>query len=422
MTETVVNPAIYRQNLIFNCRRPRDEEPGLDLKQRIVLLVLSDMIGTKKDHCFPSQVEVAERAGLSRGAVNRTLRSLVKRGIVRVEPRPGSSQMLNYSIQPAALVPLQRLARARGTAERSPGLCPGVTGQQATCVPDAQPGAGDAQPGAGDAQPCPSQTPGTVPNPSKNRRRPLPVRRAADAARRGRGPAGEKGRGIDSLTQVEASFLDLLPDRYRPLVSDVENEVSLAKSKLEPGQLAFTLTEFLDHHPGVTALDLVQVFQSESFSGLQSRSWGLLLSNEKLLRRFHSLLAEAIDSRNQLQKAGQVPDSAILSGLGSTHLPTRRGALQQIADRYTRTRDPKWLLHLAGAFTGKRKDSTPFLRGMALTLLGELVIREELLAGESRLTEGVRIGLLKAVRKARADEDEHVRSAAAIAEDAFGGT
>jgi hypothetical protein len=415
MSEVVVNPAIYRQNLIFNCRRPRDGEPGLDLKQRMVLLVLSDMIGSRKEHCFPSQIEVAERAGLSRGAVNRTLRSLVKLGVVRVESRPGSSQVLNYSIQPATLVPLQRLARARGNTGR-PDLCSGVTSRQAaTCAPDAQPGAGEEQPGAGDAQPRLPQTPGTVPEPSTNRQRPLPVRRAADAARRGRGPAGERGRDTDSLTQTEATFLELLPDRYRPLVADVENEVSLAKSKLEPGQLAFTLTEFLDHYPGVTALDLVQVLQSPSFSGLQSRSWGLLLSNEKLLRRFHSLLAEVIDSRNKLQKAGQVPDSAILAGLGSTHTPTRRGTVQQIADRYIKTRDPQWLARLALVAAGRQKDSAPSLRQMALYRLGELVIREE-----SSLADTVRIGLLKAVRRAKGDEVEDVRAAAAVAEDAFG--
>jgi hypothetical protein len=419
VTETVVNPAIHRQNLIFNCRRPRDGEPGLDLKQRMVLLVLSDMIGSKKEHCFPSQVEVAERAGLSRGAVNRTLRSLVTLGVVGIEARPGSSQVLNYSIQPAALVPLQRLTRARGNAGPSSNLCTNVTGQRAaTCAQDAQPGAGEEQPGAGDAQPCPSQTPGTVPEPSINRQRPLPVRRAADAARRGRGPVGERGRGTDSLTQAEASFLELLPDRYRPLVADVEQEVSLAKSKLEPGQLAFTLTEFLDHHPGVTALDLVQVLQSSSFSGLQSRSWGLLLSNEKLLRRFHSLLAEAIDSREKSQKAGQVPDSDILSGLGSTHLPTRRGALQQIAHRFTRTRDPKWLLHLALVAAGKTKVSTSSLRQEALHRLGELVLRELHLKG-SPLPENVRVGLLNVVRRAKADEDEAVSAAAVIAEEAF---
>jgi DNA-binding MarR family transcriptional regulator len=420
VTETVINPAIYRQNLIFNCRRPRDGEPGLDLKQRMVLLVLSDLIGSKKEYCFPSQIEVAERAGLSRGAVNRTLRSLVTLGVVRVEPRPGSSQVLNYSIQPAALVPLQRLTRARGIAG-PPNLCSGVTSRQtATRAPDAQPGAGEEQPGAPDAQPCPSQTPGTVPEPSINRQRPLPVRRAADAARRGRGPAGERGRCTDSLTPSEASFLELLPDRYRSHVSDVENEVSLEKSKLEPGQLAFTLTEFLDHHPGVTALDLVQILQSTSFSGLQSRSWGLLLSNEKLLRRFHSLLTEAIDSRSKLQKAGQVPDSAILSGLDSTHLPTRRGALQQIAHRFTRTRDPKWLLHLALAAAGKSKDSAPSLRQQALLRLAELVVRELHLEG-SPLPENVRVGLLNAVRRAKADEDEAVSAAAVIAEEAFRG-
>lgn len=420
MSEVVVNPAIHRQNLIFNCRRPRDGEPGLDLKQRMVLLVLSDLIGSKKEHCFPSQVEVAERVGLSRGAVNRTLRTLVKSGVVRVEPRPGSSQVLNYSIQPATLVPLQRLARARGNTER-PDLCSGVTSQQAaTGAPDAQPGVGEEQPGAGEAQPRLPQTPGTVPEPSINRQRPLPVRRAADAARRGRGPAGERGRDTDSLTPPEASFLELLPDRYRPLVADVENEVSLAKSKLEPGQLAFTLTEFLDHHPGVTALDLVQVLQSQSFSGLESRSWGLLLSNEKLLRRFHALLAETIDSRSKLQKMGQVPDSAILSGLGSTHLPTRRGTLQQIADRYARTRDLKWLLHLAATFTGKSKDPSPSLRHMAVCRLHELVQREVLLE-KSPLPENVRVGLLKALRRAKADEDDGVRAAAAMAEEAFEG-
>lgn len=414
MSEVVVNPAIYRQNLIFNCRRPRDGEPGLDLKQRMVLLVLSDLIGSRKDHCFPSQVEVADRAGLSRGAVNRTLRSLVKLGVVRVESRPGSSQVLNYSIQPATLVPLQRLVRARGNTER-PDLCSGVTSRQvATCATDAQPGVVEEQPGAGDAQPRLPQTPGTVPEPSITRQRPLPVRQAADAARRGWGPAGERGRGTDSLTPPEASLLELLPDRYRPLVADVENEVSLAKSKLEPGQLAFTLTEFLDHHPGVTALDLIQVLQSPSFSGLQSRSWGLLLSNEKLLRRFHSLLAEVIDSRNKLQKAGQVPDSAILAGLDSTHMPTRRGTVQQIADRYIKTRDPQWLARLALVAAGKQKDSAPSLRQMALYRLGELVIREE-----SSLDDTVRVGLLKAVRKAKGDESEAVQAAAAVAEDAF---
>jgi DNA-binding MarR family transcriptional regulator len=414
MSEVVVNPAIHRQNLIFNCRRPRDGEPGLDLKQRMVLLVLSDMIGSKKEHCFPSQVEVAERAGLSRGAVNRTLRSLVTLGVVRVKPRPGSSQVLNYSIQPAALVALQRLTRARGIIEQ-PDLCPAATGPRAAaCAPDAQPGVGDEQAGAGDAQPRLPQTPGTVPEPSSNRQRPLPVRRAAVAARRGRGPAGERGRGTDSLTPPEASFLELLPDRYRPLVADVENEVSLAKSKLEPGQLAFTLTEFLDHHPGVTALDLIQALQSQSFSGLESRSWGLLLSNEKFLRRFHSLLAEVIDSRNKLQRVGQVTDSAILAGLDSTHLPTRRGTVQQIADRYIKTRDPQWLARLALVAAGKRKDSSPSLRQMALYRLGELVIREE-----SSLADTVRVGLLKAVRKAKTDESEAVQAAAAVAEDAF---
>lgn len=254
------------------------------------------------------------------------------------------------------------------------------------------------------------------PEPSQNR--PSTVKDPSRCG--GRGPAGEKGRDTDSLTPPEASFLELLPDRYRPLVADVENEVPLAKSKLEPNQLAFTLTEFLDHHPGVTALDLVQVLHSPSFSGLQSRSWGLLLSNEKLLRRFHSLLAEAIDSRNKLQKVGKVPDSSILSGLTSTHLPTRRGALQQIADRYTRTRDQKWLLHLALVAAGKSKDCAPSLRQEALHRLAELVLRELHLEG-SPLPENVRVGLLNAVRRAKADQDERVIAAATIAEDAFRG-
>src|SRR5262245_53179279 len=114
-----------------------------------------------------------------------------------------------------------------------------------------------------------------------------------------------------------------------------------------------------------------------------------------------------IDAREK-SAAGQVSDDSILVALKSKDRCRREWAYRQSADRFEKTRDPRWPLRLAVALAGKEdRDGVPRLRMAALELLWRL-----LLTRQEVLDPKLRVGLLKAVAKAQRDDSEQVRNLA----------
>jgi hypothetical protein len=113
---------------------------------------------------------------------------------------------------------------------------------------------------------------------------------------------------------------------------------------------------------------------------------------------------QIIDARKRSAAAGQVSDDSILVALKSKDPCSREWAYRQSADRFEKTRDPRWPLRLAVALAGKKdRDEVPRLRMAALELLWPLLEVPD---------PKLRFGLLKAVAKAQRDDSEQVRKLA----------
>jgi hypothetical protein len=111
-----------------------------------------------------------------------------------------------------------------------------------------------------------------------------------------------------------------------------------------------------------------------------------------------------IDARKKAA-AGQVSDDSILAALKSQDCCSREWAYRQSADRFEKTRDPRWPLRLAVALAGKEdRDEAPRLRKAALELLWRL-----LLTHQDTLDPRLRVWLLRAAAKAQRDDSEQVR-------------
>jgi hypothetical protein len=117
---------------------------------------------------------------------------------------------------------------------------------------------------------------------------------------------------------------------------------------------------------------------------------------------------QIIDARKRSAGRASVSDDSILVALKSKDPLRREWAYRQIADRYSKTRDPRWPLRLAVALAGKKdRDEVPRLRLAALELLWPLLLTHQEVP-DPRL----RFGLLRAVAKAQRDDSEQVRKLA----------
>jgi DNA-binding MarR family transcriptional regulator len=92
-----VSPIIRRLELI--------RQADLTGYEKLVLLFLSDHIGTRTDGWFIKQEDLAQECGISRHTVMRTVRSLVERGVLDTEER-GRRKALLYSINERKLAAL----------------------------------------------------------------------------------------------------------------------------------------------------------------------------------------------------------------------------------------------------------------------------------------------------------------------------
>lgn len=67
------------------------EQPDLKPAEKLVLLVLADHRNKATQQCVPSQSTLASRCNMSVSAVNRHLRSLHDKGLIRRKRRKASS-------------------------------------------------------------------------------------------------------------------------------------------------------------------------------------------------------------------------------------------------------------------------------------------------------------------------------------------
>ncbi len=388
--EKRANPAIQRINLIFGSTLPGP--------QKLLLLSLSDRIGSEKTTCWPSQRDQADRTSTHRATVNRLVRALVRAGVVTTERVPGSNNRLLYSIDCDVLAGLQRERGERQAGRRGGGrgrqprtgrhVAESDSRQSASATTDSQAVAADD---GRRSQGATRNRQGEPPQPDEPSHGPLP-------AGAGRGPWDEPGEATAPPPGRPGSFLDRLSDRNRVTILDVQREVPLAESRADPARLGLELNELLDAHEGVEASDIVEVLRSKHFSGLKERSWGLLLFSESLFDRFNRSLAETVAARKGSAAAGNAPYETIALKLGGDHECDRMAGVNALADRFEKTGDPVWLLRLAAVFAGKARDPLPKVRHLAIDHLGRLLGLHEL-----RLPDPVRNGITLAVRKAARD-------------------
>ena len=406
--EPTVNRAIHCQNLVFRSRRP-DPEGGIDglgIHQRMVLLVLNDMIGSGKTSWTVCQKEIAERAGCGRTAASKAITSLVRAGILKAEYGGPASSVLTYEIDAAKLVGLQRPPRSRGQGVRGANSDAGSHREQpavrepGSAGPPREPDCarGEQIGPQGERGTVPEPGPAAAPRPSEGT---LPAgagRGPSDAQVLTRSPPARK-------STVPLSHLEFLSPYNRSVVLDVEREVRLKELRSDPERVGLELNEVLNCYPGVRAADLVQVLTSGRFAGLRELSWGLVLLTPELFDRFAHLLGEAVSARLAAAAAGDTPLEAIELGLRSAETPERLAGVDCLASRFERTGKPAWLLRLAAVFAGKGRDPLPQVRLRAIEHLQRILILTP-----PALPAKVLVGLGVAIR--RASQDELLRPAA----------
>jgi hypothetical protein len=393
--EKRVNPAIQRINLIFGSTLPGP--------QKLLLLSLSDRIGSDKTCCWPSQRDQADRTSTHRATVNRLIRALVRAGVVTTEPVPGSNNKLYYSIDCDVLCRHQRERRDQFAGQRRSGR----RERQTRAEPQVVAGDSRRSPAAATLRPADAASDDRLsqgvtrnrqvepPQPDEPSHGPLPIEA-------GRGPRDERGEVATRQPKPPAgsgTFLDQLSDHNRATILDVQREVSFTDSRADPIRLGLELNELLDAHDGVDAADIIEILRSKHFSGLRERSWGLLLFNEGLFTRFSRSLAEAVNTRKASAAAVTTSYETIAKTLGGDHVCDRMAGVNGLADRFERTGDPACLLRLAAVFSGKGRDPLLKVRLLAIDRLSRVLSLHQ-----PQLPDPVRNGIALAVRKAATDE------------------
>ncbi|MFO0851658.1 MAG: hypothetical protein U0871_24310 [Gemmataceae bacterium] len=416
-SEPNFNRAIHCQKLVFNCRRAG----GLDITQRMVLLALNDMIGSRNTHWTVCQKEIAERAGCGRTAVSKAINSLIKLGVLKASYRGATSAVLTYEIDPTNLVALQRpprTPRPTGSSREQPA----PQSEQAGCSRDEQGCSQDEQPAVREtnkpvrgtnnpvreANTLPSQAPPPPPPPGPSEG---PLQSGA-----GWGPSDEQGVERPPLprkSQAPLSHLEVLSPFNRSIILDVEKEVLLKELRSDPARVGVELNELLNSHQGVQATDIISVLTSQRFAGLRELSWGLILFTDKIFDRFNLMLREATASRVAAAAAGNTPLETIMLKLKSENVPDRLSAVNVLGDRFERTNDESWLVLLAAVFAGKGRDKLAKVRRHAIDRLHRLLTLKEPTLSPQVLTK-----LGAAVRKAADDEDLRI-FAELVTEDYF---
>jgi DNA-binding transcriptional MocR family regulator len=87
------------------------ETTGLPANEKLVLILLSDHADDETGKCWPSQNYIARRSGLTRETINRTMKRLSNKGLIRIEHRfreDGSSRSNAYFVLPGVRPPCAR--------------------------------------------------------------------------------------------------------------------------------------------------------------------------------------------------------------------------------------------------------------------------------------------------------------------------
>mgnify|MGYP003646971908 FL=1 len=87
------------------------ETTSLPANEKLVLILLSDHADDETGKCWPSQRYISDRSGLTRETINRTIKRLSSKGLVRIEHRfreDGSSRSNAYFVLPSVRPPCAR--------------------------------------------------------------------------------------------------------------------------------------------------------------------------------------------------------------------------------------------------------------------------------------------------------------------------
>ena len=87
------------------------ETTSLPANEKLVLILLADHADDETGRCWPSQNYIAKRSGLTRETINRTIKRLSGKGLIRIHHRfrdDGSSRSNTYIVMPGLHPPCAR--------------------------------------------------------------------------------------------------------------------------------------------------------------------------------------------------------------------------------------------------------------------------------------------------------------------------
>lgn len=161
---------------------------------------------------------------------------------------------------------------------------------------------------------------------------------------------------------------------HRELTKEVERRccgTTLCESRADSRLLAKRWAVLLEELPDdLDAEDVELAIRSKGFQGLNSMSWGLLLS-DSYFARFAVAIREQYEKRKRLVQEADDSYQRLLQNLSSDEVASRLAALERLAT--LGKSKPKACLRIAKFLTGKDRDPESTVRFLAVQKLAYLV-------------------------------------------------
>jgi hypothetical protein len=211
----------------------------------------------------------------------------------------------------------------------------------------------------------------------------------------------------DDLTSLMGS------KRHRELTREIECRCSgfhLGQSRADRDSLVGKWTALLEELPDdLEPDDVVDAIISDQFAGLNSKSWGLLLS-DKFITRFCIEIRKNYEERKRPTLSTKHCFDSAREALGSRDVATRKYAVESLT---TFSDDKRVPLIIAGLLVGKQADPDATVRRIAVQKL-------DFLAAMGQIPDEVIPAIRLILPKVLKDKDATVRESAGYLRESFG--
>jgi hypothetical protein len=201
--------------------------------------------------------------------------------------------------------------------------------------------------------------------------------------------------------------------RHREMTREIECRCTgfhLGQSRADRDSLAGKWTALLEELPDdLEPDDVVDAIISDQFAGLNSKSWGLLLSN-KFITRFCIEIRKNYEERKRPSLSTKHCFDSAREALGSRDVATRKNAVESLT---TFSDDKRVPLIIAGLLVGKQTDPDASVRRTAVQKL-------DFLAAMGQIPDEVKPVIQKILPKMLIDKDAMVRDSAGYLQESLG--